>query len=100
MLMSVFWIVVPLMAVGILIATVPVLLGSVRHSRAMRSGRIETPQSAREEADFWHRMLGHRRGQHAVATPELLTDGEVERTGARPEARQTVEGVSVWTPPR
>jgi len=98
--MTVFWIIAPIMAVGIAIATIPVLVGSIRHNRAMRSGRIETPESAREEAEFWHRMLGRRRGRGPVTTPELLTDDEVTRAVARPEDRRTVDGESVWTPPR
>ena len=99
MLMTVLWIIVPLMVVAIAIATIPVLVGSVRHNRAMRSGRIETLESAREEADFWNRMLGRRRGHRAVPTPELLTDEEVARTSARPEHRQTVDVESVWITP-
>jgi len=98
--MSVLAITIPLMVLAVLVAVIPVLRGSVRHNRAMRAGRLETPETARQEADFWHRMLGRRRGRTVVATPELLDDNEVERTGARTEDRQTVDGVSVWTTPR
>ncbi len=97
--MTILWIIVPIMIVGVLIATVPVLWGSLRHNRAMRAGRIETPESARVEADFWHGMLGRRRGRRVVSTPELLSDGEVARTGASLEDRHTVEGESVWVTP-
>lgn len=98
--MTVLMIVIPLMVLAVLIAIIPVLRGSVRHNRDMRAGRIETAETARREADFWHRMLGHRRDRQALATPELLDDSEVERTGARPEGRRTVDGVSVWETPR
>ncbi len=98
--MTVLWIIVPLMILGVLIATIPVLWGSFRHNRAMRAGQIETNESAQEEADFWHGMLGRRRGRRVVSTPELLSDGEVERTGASPEDRHTVEGESVWITPK
>ncbi len=97
--MSVLVIVVPLMVLGVVIATVPVLVGSFRHNRAMRAGAIETPESARQEADFWHRMLGRRRDREVVATPGLLSDAEVARTGARTEDRREVDGESVWTTP-
>ncbi len=97
---SVLPIIIPLMVLAVLVATVPGLRGSVRYHRAMRAGRIETSETARQEADFWHRMLGRRRGLRAVATPDLLDDTEVARTGAQPEHRKTVEGVSVWTTPR
>jgi hypothetical protein len=98
--MSVLPIVIPLMVLAVLVATVPVLWGSVRHHRAMRDGRIETTETARQEAEFWHRMLGRRRRRGVVATPELLDDGEVARSGARSEDRRTVNGNSVWTTPR
>ena len=98
--MSLLPILIPLMVLAVLVATVPVLRGSVRHNRAMRAERIETPETARQEADFWHRMLGRRRGRRAVVTPELLSDAEVERTGVPAEDRRTVDGVSVWTTPR
>ena len=100
--MIVLFIVIPLMLLGIIIATVPVLLGSIRHHRAMRAGQIETTESARYEADFWHRMLGHgdRRDRGVAATPELVSDEEVVRAGVPPEARHTVDGKSVWSTPQ
>lgn len=98
--MSVLPIIIPLMVLAVLVATIPVLRGSVRHNRAIRAGRIETTDTARQESDFWHRMLGRRRGSREVATPELLSDAEVERTVADSEDRQTVDGVSVWNTPR
>ena len=98
--MNVLAIVIPLMVLGIIIATVPVLLGSVRHDRAMQAGEIETAKSARQEADFWHRMLGHRPGRRVVATPDLLSDEEVARVGAPSEAHHTAGGKLLWTTPR
>lgn len=98
--MNALVIAIPLMVLGVIIATVPVLLGSVRHHRAVQAGLIETAESARQEADFWHRMLGHRRGHRVMATPELLSDEEVVRIGAPAEARHTVDGESLWTTPR
>jgi hypothetical protein len=97
--MNVLLIVIPLMVLGVLIATLPVLVGSFRHNRAMRAGRIETAETARQEADFWHRVLGHRRDGRSVATPELLSDEEVERVGASREEHLTADGESVWTSP-
>jgi hypothetical protein len=90
--MTVLLVVVPQ---GIVIATIPVLLvpfGTVEP--CVRE--IETPESARQEADFWHRMLGHKRGRRVVATPELLSDGEVARTDAASDDHHIVEGQSVW----
>ena len=98
--MNVLVIVIPLMVLGVIIATVPVLFASIRHNRAMRAGQIETTESARQEADFWHRMLGRRRDHRVVATPELVSDEEVARIGVPPEARHTVNGESVWSTPR
>jgi hypothetical protein len=98
--MSVFAIVIPLMVLGVVIATVPVLAGSIRHHRDMREGQIETQESAQAEADFWHRMLGRRRGRRVVPTPERVSDREVTRAGARTEDRRDVDGDSVWITPR
>ncbi len=98
--MTVFWITVPLMVLGVLIATVPVLWGSFRHDRAMRRGEIETPELARQESDFWRRMLGRRRGRHVVTTPELLADDEIARIGAQRADGGRVDGKSVWITPR
>lgn len=98
--MSVLAIIIPLMVLAVVIATLPVLVGSIRHHRAMQTGRIESSESAQQEADFWHRMLGHRRGRRTIATPELVPDGEVSRTGANPEDRSDVDGASVWVTPR
>ncbi len=98
--MTVLWIIIPLMVAGVLIATVPVLWGSVRNNRALRRGEIETPESARQEAEFWHRMLGRRRGRHVVTTPPLLTDDEIARTGAQPQDGRSIDGESVWITPR
>lgn len=95
--MNALVIAIPLMVVGVIIATVPVLVGSIRHNRAMQAGQIETAESARQEADFWHRMLGHRHGRRVVATPELLSDDEVVRVGAPSEARRSADGDTLWT---
>ena len=92
-------IVIPLMVLGVIIASVP-LFGSIRHNRAMRAGRIETTESARQEADFWHRMLGRRKDPRVVATPVLVSNEEVARIGVPPGAHHTVNGESVWTTPR
>lgn len=98
--MLALYIIVPIMVLAVAIAVLPVLLGSVRHNRAMRHGKVESVASANEEADFWHRMLGHRSGRRPVRTPELLADGEVTRVFAKPEDRIEVDGDSTWTPSR
>ena len=99
--MIVLFIVIPLMLLGIIIATVPVLwLHTSPPGHARRADRIH--QSARYEADFWHRMLGHGdpRDRRVAATPELVSDEEVVRAGVPPEARHTVDGKSVWSTPQ
>jgi hypothetical protein len=98
--MLAFYIIIPIMVLAVVVAVVPVLLGSFRHNRAMREGQFETAESANEEAAFWGRMLGRRHGSRPVKTPELLTDDEITRVSANPEDRIRVEGESVWSPPR
>lgn len=98
--MLALYIIIPIMVLAVVIAVVPVLLGSFRHNHAMREGKLESAESAHEEAAFWARMLGRRHATHPVRTPELLTDNEVTRVTADPEDRIRVEGESAWTPPR
>lgn len=98
--MLALYIIVPIMVLAVAVAVVPVLLGSFRHNRAMREGRIETAESASEEAAFWHRMLGHRKARHPLKTPELLDDAEVTRVVAEPADRVVIDGDSAWSPPR
>lgn len=88
--MTVLLIVIPLMVLGVAIATVPVLLGSVREHRAVQSGRVETADSARQEADFWRRFLGRRRGHRLPVTPERLSDDEIARIGTLSEEENSV----------
>jgi hypothetical protein len=95
--MFVLYIIIPIMALAVAVAVVPVLVGSVRHNRAMRQGRVETTASATEEALFWHRMLGHRRGTQIVETPDMIPDAEVTRVIANPSDRVTVDSRSAWT---
>lgn len=97
--MLALYIIIPIMVLAVVIAVVPVLVGSVRHNRAMREGRIETVGSADEEAAFWHRLLGHRSGRAPVKTPDLLGDDEVTRVIANPEDRVRVDGQSTWKSP-
>ncbi len=98
--MLALYIIVPIMVLAVAIAVLPVLLGSLRHNRAMRHGKVETVASADEEADFWHRMLGRGSGRRPVRTPDLLADGEVTRVIAKPEDRIAVDGDSSWSPRR
>ncbi len=98
--MFVLYIIIPIMVLAVAVAVMPVLFGSVRHNRAMREGRIETTETANQEAAFWHRMLGHRKGRQPVKTPELLPDAEVTRVVANSEDRTTIDGQSAWAPPR
>ena len=97
--MSVLVIVIPLMVLGVIIATVPVLFASICHNRSMRAGQIETTESARQEADFWALDARPPKGPSRVATPKLASDEEVARIGVPTEARHTVNGESVWTRP-
>ena len=93
--MLAFIITIPLMALGVAVAVLPVLVGSVRHDRAMRSGALPTSGTASQEADFWHHMLGHRRVEDFAPTPDLIEDEEVIRVGVPTERRVSVEP-SVW----
>jgi hypothetical protein len=94
--MIALYIILPLMVLAIVIAVVPVLIGSVRHHRSLQSGRIETVESAAYEAEFWHHMLGHRRGASVATTPDLVSDAEVERVGRSPEDKVEHGGRSSW----
>jgi hypothetical protein len=96
--MFAFIVTIPLMALGVGIAVLPVLVGSMRHDRAMRSGELPTLQTATQEADFWHHMLGHRRVEDFAPTPDLIEDDEVIRVGVPTERRVSVEP-SVWKTP-
>jgi hypothetical protein len=98
--MLALYIIIPIMVLAIAVAVVPVLVGSFRHNKAMQDGRLESVDSANEEADFWHRMLGHRSGRPLVKTPEMIADGEVTRVVAEPEDRVVVDGDSAWSAPR
>ena len=95
--MLVFYITVPLMVAAVLVATVPVLRGSLRHDRDMRQGDLESAETADHEVDFWHRLLGRRgSGPTELVTPGLVDDSEVIRVGVEPrDARETRSGESI-----
>jgi hypothetical protein len=98
--MLALYITVPLMILAVVIAVIPVLRGSLRHHRAMEQGELETDRSASREADFWHRMLGHRAKPGIVPTPDLIDDSEVIRVGAPAGDRVEFEsGQSGWRSP-
>jgi hypothetical protein len=96
--MTIFYITIPLMVLAVAVAVLPVLLGSVRHHRAMIQRQLETPESADQEADFWHHMLGHRTVEDYAPTPDLVNDQEVLRVGV-PEERRIRTDPSVWRVP-
>lgn len=99
--MIALYVIIPVTVLAVVIAVVPVLLGSIRHNRAMRAGDIETTDSAGEEAALWHRMLGHRSGPRLLRTPDLLNDDEVARVVGEPEEKiEVVDGESAWKPRR
>ncbi len=96
--MAAFIITIPLMALGVAVAVLPVLIGSVRHDQAVRSGALPSRRTATQEADFWHHMLGHRRIEDFAPTPDLIQDTEVIRVGVPAERRVSIEP-SVWKTP-
>ncbi len=102
--MLVLYIVIPLMVLAVIIAVVPVLRGSIRHDRAMGAGALETGATAEREADFWHRMLGHRRnrqvGRVVVPTPDMVDESEVIRVGVPADDRlERPDGQTAWKSP-
>ena len=96
--MTIFYVTIPLMVLAVAVAVLPVLLGSVRHHRAMIQGKIETPESAAQEADFWHHMLGDRTVADFAPTPDLVDDKEVLRVGV-PEEQRISTYPSLWRVP-
>ncbi len=97
--MEVLYVIIPLMVVAVLVAVTPVLLGSIRHDNAMNTGEIETGASAAREADFWHRMLGHRRRRSVATTPKMVSDAEVLRVSGTPQDRIETGGDSLGKAP-
>ena len=102
--MLALYIVIPLMVLAVIIAVVPVLRGSIRHDRAMAAGELETGATADREADFWHRMLGHRKSRHAasavVPTPDMVEESEIIRVGVPADDRlERPDGRTAWKSP-
>jgi hypothetical protein len=96
--MTVLYVTLPIMALAVAIAVVPVLRSSASHNRALREGQLETAGSAKHEADFWHRVLG-RMTKDAAETPGLVNDDELIRVGVDPaQLVEQKDGPSVWDP--
>jgi hypothetical protein len=55
--MTLFWITVPLMVVGIAIAALPVLIHSIRQSHGLGTGAEDTAATAAGEAAYWNKNL-------------------------------------------
>ncbi len=92
--MTMFYLTIPLTAVAVATAVAPVLVGSYRHHRTLREGQTECLESAAQESDFWHHILGHRQVEGYAPTPDLVSDAEVARvvSGDRVVATQP----TVW----
>ena len=63
---------VPLMIGAVVMALVPVLVGSFHHNNAPE-GRFRSPA---DESEFWHHLLGHHRVED-FAPPSDLLESEV-----------------------
>ena len=96
--MIALYITIPIMALAVFIAAGPVLIGSVRHHRSLQRGELDTQATAQQEAEFWHHTLGHRRAVLFAPTPQLVTEAEAERVGARSETYDPATGKSLWKP--
>lgn len=59
----IWYILIPLMVIGVAIAVAPVLLGSIRQDRPLKGGATETVESAAREAAFWNRTLRRDRAK-------------------------------------
>ncbi len=92
--MTLFYLTIPFMVLGVAVAVLPVLIGSFRHHKSLSEGRFETQESMAQEADFWHHMLGHRTVEDYAPTPDLVEDKEVLRVV--PAERMVNSDPTVW----
>ena len=69
--MGILYVIVPLMVLGIVIAVIPVLVGSIHQDRSIREGMPANTYEAAREANRWHTTLGRR----VRRTPRELTPG-------------------------
>ncbi len=58
---SMWFIIIPLMVIGVLMAVLPVLLHSIREDRRLKAGTVDTAATAARESAFWNRTF--RRGR-------------------------------------
>ncbi len=84
--MTIFWFTLPLMALGVAIAVLPMTINSLRHGRSLPTGAEDTHETAAGEAAFWNHHLRCRQ----------VRPGAVPVTGPVDQGR--VAGTPLGTP--